>query len=233
MSADRPVGVARRSFLSRFGTGAAAFATALAATRADAQSSSSTPVSAARHAEDDWFDVPGAKHRTILDTTSSFGYGRGLFYSNNLFTGNQNGYGLKETDLAIIVSARHEATPFGYNDAMWAKYGQELSVRAGNFLDPKTKVVPTVNVYMATGYGDLGNGGVTVEALSKRGVRLAVCSLATRAAAGMIARRTGASVDDVFKELSANLVPNARLVPAGVVAVTRSQERGYALLFVG
>ena len=30
----------------------------------------------------------------------------------------------------------------------------------------------------------------------------------------------------------ANLVPNARLVPAGIVAVNRAQERGYALVSV-
>ena len=30
----------------------------------------------------------------------------------------------------------------------------------------------------------------------------------------------------------ANLVPNARLVPAGIVEVNRAQERGYALVSV-
>jgi intracellular sulfur oxidation DsrE/DsrF family protein len=37
-------------------------------------------------------------------------------------------------------------------------------------------------------------------------------------------------VDAVFNELAANLSPNARLVPAGVVTLGRSQERGYALM---
>jgi len=223
--------VARRSFLSRFGTGAAAFAAALAARRADAQPAPAPP-SPPRHAEDDWMDVPAAKHRSFFDATSPAGFGRGLLFANNFFTGSQNGYSLKDADSAVILSARHEATPFTYNDAMWAKYGQELSVRARNFIDPKTKAVPVINVYLAAGYGELGSMGVTVDAMTKRGLRFAVCSLATRAAAGMIARRTGATVDDVIKELAANLVPNAHLVPAGVVAVNRSQERGYTLLVV-
>jgi intracellular sulfur oxidation DsrE/DsrF family protein len=34
-------------------------------------------------------------------------------------------------------------------------------------------------------------------------------------------------VDDVFKELTERLVPNARMVPAGIVAVSRAQEHGY------
>ena len=63
-------------------------------------------------------------------------------------------------------------------------------------------------------------------------MRLAVCSLATRAAATLIARKSGAKADDVFKELTENLVPNAHMVPAGIVAVNRAQERGYTFSYV-
>ena len=34
----------------------------------------------------------------------------------------------------------------------------------------------------------------------------------------------------LYKELTANLVANARMVPAGIVAVNRAQERGYTLV---
>ena len=63
-------------------------------------------------------------------------------------------------------------------------------------------------------------------------MRLAVCSLATRGAATAIAKKSGAKVDDVFKELTEHLVPNARMVPAGIVAVSRAQERGYTFSYV-
>jgi hypothetical protein len=36
----------------------------------------------------------------------------------------------------------------------------------------------------------------------------------------------------VFNELTANLVGNAHLVAAGIVAVNRAQERGYTLATV-
>ena len=36
--------------------------------------------------------------------------------------------------------------------------------------------------------------------------------------------------DAVVKELMANAIANSHFVPAGVVAVTRAQERGYTLL---
>jgi hypothetical protein len=51
--------------------------------------------------------------------------------------------------------------------------------------------------------------------------------------AGRTAKATG-DTDAIIKELGANLVcPNARLVPAGIVAVNRSQERGYSIVSPG
>ena len=39
-------------------------------------------------------------------------------------------------------------------------------------------------------------------------------------------------IDAIFKELTENLVPNGRMVPAGIVAVNRAQERGYSFVYV-
>src|SRR5207247_6309011 len=98
---------------------------------------------------------------------------------------------------------------------MWAKYGAALAERA-EIKDPKTKQPPVVNLFMATGYGSsLSNNGVSLDAILKRGVHLAVCQMATRANAGIIAQRTGGKVDDIYQELVSNLVPNSHMVPAG------------------
>ena len=70
----------------------------------------------------------------------------------------------------------------------------------------------------------------SLAALSKQGVQFAVCSMATRRLAGMIARAAGGNADTVNSELIANLVTNGRMVPAGIVAVNRAQERGYTLV---
>jgi hypothetical protein len=223
----------RRSFLSRFGFGAAALGAGVVAntSAADAQAPGPTaPWQPARHAEDDWFEQVSAKHRVFFDTTTADGIGRAIFFANNTFSANRSGYGLTDADVALVVCVRHESTPFAYTDAMWKKYGNVLSERS-NFRDPKTKEPPTVNVYQTAGYS-LNNGGVLLDAVLKRGMRLAVCSLATRASASLIARSTGATTDDVFKELTENLVPNSHMVPAGIVAVNRAQERGYTFAYV-
>jgi intracellular sulfur oxidation DsrE/DsrF family protein len=230
--------IARRSFLSRVVAGAGAFGAAFGVTRASAaQGAAAAPAPGgfqpARHAEDDWFDQTTARHRFFYDTTTPGGYGQALFFARNYFVANATGYQLTDADLAQILCMRHESTSFAFTDAMWQKYGAALSERAGNFLDPKTSKVPTINVYMVGGYGDaLNNGNVTIDALAKRGVRFAVCSMATRAAAQLAAQKSGGNADAIFKELTENLIPSAHMVPAGIVAVNRAQEHGYSLAYV-
>src|SRR3954470_7767311 len=68
---------ARRSFLSRLGSGFAAVGAALGAGTATAlaQGSPSSGWQPARHAEDEWFDKIPGKHRTFLDAVSAQGVG--------------------------------------------------------------------------------------------------------------------------------------------------------------
>ncbi len=234
----KPDPVARRSFLSRMGAGAAAVGAAFGAgSLVQAQSASNSTAAASpwkpvNHPEDDWFDQPAARHRFFLDTTSPEAFAQALTFARNFYTGNANGYGLTDADIAQIICARHRSTMFAFNDAMWAKYGVTMSERANGFVDPKTKQAPTSNIYMTAGSGEEPATGPLLGTLLKRGVRLAVCSLATRGAATAIAQKSGAKVDDVFKELTDHLVPNARMVPAGIVAVNRAQEHGYTFSYV-
>jgi intracellular sulfur oxidation DsrE/DsrF family protein len=53
--------------------------------------------------------------------------------------------------------------------------------------------------------------------------------MATGRLAGTIAQATGSTAEAITAELTANLVPNAHMVPAGIVTVNRAQERGYTL----
>jgi intracellular sulfur oxidation DsrE/DsrF family protein len=231
--------LARRSFLSRLGAGMTAFGAAFGGA-AVAEAQSAPPASQAgawqpaKHAEDDWFDQTTAKHRIFYDTNMPHGAAEAIFFARNSFVANASGYKLTDADIAQVVCLRHWSTSFAFTDAMWVKYGAALSQRADNFLDPKTKQVPTKNVLMYGDYGEaLPNVGVTIEAMAKRGVRFAVCAMATRATANVVSQKTGANVDAVFKELTENLVPNGHMVPAGIVAVNRAQERGYSFSWVG
>ncbi|HEY1305377.1 MAG TPA: hypothetical protein VGF24_17595 [Vicinamibacterales bacterium] len=187
-----------------------------------------------RHAQDDWLDqIPGS-HRFVIDTTSPSGFGSALLFANNFFTANRNGYGLGNEDAAVVIVARHNSTCFAYPDAIWRKYGMAIGDAAGGFDDPKTKMRPSANVYNSqTHLALLPNNGVTLDALIARGVHFAVCDMATHRFAGAIAAATKGNADEIYKELTSNLIRNAHLVAAGIVAVNRAQERGYTFATAG
>jgi hypothetical protein len=222
----------RRSFLSKFGIGVASTGVAASTKLSAFQVVTSEPsrFTPAHHAQDDWLDQVPGKHRFVLDTTTPDGFGNALAFLSNYFTANQNDYGLKDNELAVVVVVRHNSTAFAYNDNLWAKYGAPISQR-NKFADPKSGQPPTTNLFNSTGYGELlTNRGTTLEGLLKRGLRLAVCQVSTRGYAGAIATATGGNREAIYNELVANLVSvNARMVPAGIVAVNRAQERGYSL----
>ena len=218
---------ARRSLLS--GVGAAIAAIALGPKQAAAQSPGGG-FQPARHQQDEWMTRLPGKHRTIIDCATVSGAGEGILYANNLYVGNKNGYQLNESDVAVVVCLRHLATVFAYNDAMWGKYGQAMS-SVVQFVDPKTKQAPATNLLNSSDYGRaLPNNGNSIPSVVKRGTHFAVCEMATRRISGQVASAVKADPQELFKEFSANLIPNGHLVAAGVVAVNRAQEYGYTLL---
>ena len=112
----------RRSLLS--GLGAALAGLTFRPRAAQAQSpAGAPPFEPARHPQDAWMDALAGKHRTVIDCAASAAAGTGVFYANNIFTANRNGYQLGDSDVAVIVVLRHEATTFAYNDAIWGKSG--------------------------------------------------------------------------------------------------------------
>jgi len=228
--------VARRSFLTRLGAGAAAFGAVFSGGGAQAAAQSAPQAGSwqpARHAEDDWLEEGHAKHRFFFDTSEVRGLGHAIFWANNYGNVSRGAaYGLTDADSSVVICLRHESAPFAFTDAMWAKYGAAMSEHAA-FVDPKTKQHAIINVFQATGYNDLlTNRGQTLDAIIGHGVRFAVCMLATRGIAGQAARLTGGKVDDIYKELTDNKIANAHMVPAGIVAVNRAQERGFSMISV-
>jgi len=228
-----PSTLERRSFISRISTGVAAFAGVMAGSAATGFAPKAVGASfqPELHEKDDWMDKIPGKHRVVFDTTTPDVLGDALAFANNYFRANKSDYGLQNNDLAVIVIMRARATSFAYSDAMWAKYGTYMSKRA-MFTDPKTNEAPKINVFNVAGDYNPPNRGNTVDSLLKLGVHLDVCSIATRGIATAIAEATGGKADDIVKELVANLYnPNvSHMVPAGIVAVTRAQERGYSII---
>jgi intracellular sulfur oxidation DsrE/DsrF family protein len=228
-SKDSQSSMARRLFLARLGAGAGVVGAAVAGSPAAmAQAAADAPWRPARHSQDDWYDkIPGV-HRFVFDTSTAEGMGWALQFASNYYAANQDGYGLKDSDLAVVIVARHKATEFAYTDTIWAKYGKQLSEHS-EYTDPKTKLPPTINIYTAEGDGSAQAG--KMNALIKKGVHFAVCGMSTRGIAGRIAKANGVETDSVVKEITANLIGNSHMVGAGILAVNRAQERGYSFIY--
>lgn len=209
----------RRSFLSRFPAAAAWFG--IGDQKPGTDTPPAGPFEPAKHPQDDWFDSLPGKHRVVFDSWTAAKFPESMQFANNIFRGNKDGYQLSEKEVAIVIVTRHGATPFAFNDAMWAKYNKAFCKRM-DWVDPKTQAPPAVNIYTR----QLTN-------FVKQGLNLAVCNLTTRAYTQIIAQETQRSSDEVYKELTANTVGNAHFVPAGVVAATRAQERGYSIISIG
>lgn len=231
MSKDTASSSAPRPGFTRRNTGAAAAAAlafgGIAAAQVKAAAARFEPL---RHDKDNWLDQLPGGHRLVFDTTTPERLAQAMFFANNFLRTNRNDYGLQNSDLAVVIVMRHQSAPFGYSDAMWAKYGTAAAAHAA-FEDPKSKAVPKANVFTSADYGNLlPNRGTTIDVLAKQGVQFAICSASTRAVAGVIARASGGDVEVIYSEITSNLVSNAHMVPAGIVTVARAQERGYSLV---
>jgi intracellular sulfur oxidation DsrE/DsrF family protein len=171
----------------------------------------------ARDAKDDWLEQIPGKHRLFFDTFTDGGLREARGFANNYFDGSKSGYGLEASDLAVVICLRHSATPFAFTDPFWAKYGSVIA-ESLKLADPKLSANPH---------------RAQLEALIKRGVRYAVCDMASHRFAGAIARKVDGDAEAVYKEMAANLIGNGHFVAAGIIAVNRAQERGYSIAFTG
>lgn len=226
----------RRSFIARLFKGAAVIGTAPAlaalacAPAPEAAATTTTTPSAAPPADelDSWVAGMNGTYKSLYDCVQPGGGPDGLLFARNFMTASQEKLGTKDSDMSVIVSFRHFATPYGFNDAMWAKYPQFAEML--KVTDATTKKAAVRNVPLHDEV--MGFPGASMPALAARGVQFAVCGAATTFLAGVIAGKTG-DAKAIEAELNANLIPNARIVPAGVVIVQRAQKGGFTYTFAG
>jgi hypothetical protein len=189
--------------------------------------------SPAMEPQDSWLDEIGGRHRQVFDTISAEGVARALTFTHTFYAANKEAYGIEPKDLAVVMILRAGSTGFGFNDKIWSKYSAGLAKRY-KVTDPVTKSTPAINIYNAADRAaSLPTNGLTLEALAGMGGRFAICSVASRKLAAALAADSGGSADAIYAEMLANTIANARMAPAGIVAVNRAQEHRYALCYAG
>ncbi|PCJ16887.1 MAG: hypothetical protein COA96_18160 [SAR86 cluster bacterium] len=212
--------VGRRSLLTNMSVAAVAgLAASVASVPVQAQGRAAG-FEPARHVKDAWMGELAGNHRVFVDSANLSGGANAVRYAKNIIAAHEDDYEGESSDYALIVCFRHGSTPYGFNDAVWEKYGA--------LFNPNADSAPTANPMNTASFS---NGQTSLADLRAKGVEVVICSRATRTYSRRLATATGASYDDVHAELVAGIIPKSRFVPAGVLAATRSQEYGYSLLY--
>ncbi|HTE31034.1 MAG TPA: hypothetical protein VK666_11720 [Chryseolinea sp.] len=176
-----------------------------------------------------WFKKVKGKHKIVYDATEpNDGFPiiwSWVFYQTN------NQTGTPDNELSAVVVLRHGAIPLAMEDKLWEKYkfGETFKIT-----DPNTTAAATKNPFYvpeAKMWIDFGIQGI--KTLQTRGVMFCVCDMALTVNSVKTAAAMNLKAEDVKKEWVAGLLPGVQIVPSGVWAVGRAQEKGCAYCFAG
>jgi intracellular sulfur oxidation DsrE/DsrF family protein len=176
-----------------------------------------------------WLNKMTGKHKMVYDMpepNSGFGFAWSRVFLN---TTNET-YGTTDADNTVVIVLRHAGIPFAMKSDMWAKYklGEFYKINDGATAAPAMR-----NPFTQAKPGDFPIPGMGVDELLAKGVLVGVCNIALTIYSGMFAKNMGMQAEVIKKDWVANLLPGVMVVPSGVIAVNRSQEKGCAYCFAG
>nr|WP_295867385.1 hypothetical protein [uncultured Chitinophaga sp.] len=220
-------GTNRRDFLGKMLTGATLLSIPSFATLAQESKHMSTDT------PDAWANKIKGKHRIVLDVTRPhemfpFAWAK-VFMLTNQATG------VPEKDCCAVVVLRHDGIPYAMKDELWEKYkfGQLFKVN-----DPKTKAPAVRNPFWQPKPGDfvvpgIGEVEIGINQLQNSGVLFAVCNMAITVYSAIVAQEMSLDATAVKNEWLAGVLPGIDVVPSGMWALGRAQEKNCGYCFTG
>ena len=182
---------------------------------------------------DEWFKKVKGKHRIVFDVPEPngifpFAWPR-IFLATNAATGTP------EKDCSVIVVLRHNSIPYAMEHRLWAKYDFNQVFKV---TDPRTNKPTTRNPFWQPAQGDFNVPGIGVvpigiNELQESGVLFCVCDAALTVYSAVTADILKQDAAEVKKDWVSGILPGIQIVPAGVWAVNRAQERGCTYCFTG
>ena len=172
-----------------------------------------------------WLNRITGKHKMLFDAPE-VNDGMPVIWPRVWLNGNNENYGTKDADNSAVIVLRHSAIPIAMKDDVWAKYklGEAFHIKDGD--------APAVK----NGFADvmpLPLPGTGLKALLASGAQVGVCNVALTVYSGMVAQKMGADPAAVKADWVAALLPGCQVVPSGVLAVARAQEKGCGYCFAG
>lgn len=220
----------RRGFLGRVAAGAAALGFgSLVPTLAAAAPRAGAPAPSANPEFEAWLNKITGKHKMIFDVpepNDGFVFAWARVFLN---TTNEN-YGTTDGENSAVIVLRHGGIPFAMESAMWSKYkfGEAFKIT-----DPATKGPAVRHPLIHLKPGDAPIPGMGTDELIAKGVLVGVCNVALTFYSMRMASDMGMQAEAIKKDWVANLLPGVQVVPSGVIAVNRTQEKGCAYCFAG
>ncbi len=161
--------------------------------------------------------------------------GDGKFLNNikNSLNGLSFGFGIPKEDIKIVAALHGPSNMLNFNDDAWKKYqiGEWLRLK-----DPSTGAPAVRNIYLARKSSGSSNPDdpasiyqdISIEALQARGVTFLSCHSATEEQVRTLAKERALKepVEDIVRDLQAQIVPGALIVPAMVAAISLLQSEG-------
>jgi intracellular sulfur oxidation DsrE/DsrF family protein len=137
-------------------------------------------------------------------------------------------YNLTDKDLTAVVGLRHFAMPLGLSDDVWQKYkiGEAFKID-----DPATKAPATRNPFLHP--DGMPFPGSELPSLVNRGVIFTACNVALTLISAKLAGNAGVTPEVAHDDWVKGLQPGVNLVPIGVLAVNRAQEKGCTYCYGG
>ncbi len=221
----------RRGFLGRVAASAAAFGLGalVAPLEAAAQPVAATGKTSANPEFEAWLNKITGKHKMLYDVPEP-NEGFAFWWSRVFLNTTNETYGTTDADNTVVIVLRHSGIPFAMENAMWAKYkfGEAFKIT-----DPATKGPAVRHPLLHLKPGDVPIPGIGTDELLAKGVLIGVCNIALTFNSMRLAKDMGMQAEAIKKEWVANLLPGVLVVPSGVIAVNRSQEKGCAYCFAG
>jgi len=232
-------GTNRRNFLGTIATGAAAIGLTSIAPSLSAFAGEARFDPKVYGDPEEMFKKINGKHRAVFDVPGPNGLMP--FAWPKIFLLTNAATGTPEKDNSAVVVLRHDGIPYAFNDAMWKKYKfSETFKKSGELgggfqaADAATAATlrnpmwnPKPGDFKVPGVGPVPIG---INELQASGVQFCVCNMAMTVYSAIIAMQLHGNPEDVLKDWTANLLPGIQVVPSGVWALGRAQEKQCAYI---
>lgn len=224
----------RRGFLGRVAAAAAAcslggLGSLVAPAAAAAREPGATRPASPNPEFEAWLNKIVGRHKMVYDVPEPH-EGFGFAWARVFLDTTNETYGTTDADNSVVIVLRHSGIPFGIQTPMWAKYKFGTAFKID---DPATKGPAVRHPLINLKPGDVPIPGMGVDELLAKGVLVGVCNIALTFNSMRLAMETGIPPETIKKEWVANLLPGVQVLPSGVIAVNRAQEKGCAYCFAG